>query len=899
MLPGAARRLARRRISLLGVVLVASLAAGAASVGENLLVRIEGAVDAHWRGGYDILVRAPDARLDLERTNGVIEPNFVSFTGSGGISRAQLAAIRGIRDVGLAAPIGFVGYLAIETSSATIHLPAPPARSTLYRLTLTTSTSDGVSEQLIQRQTAHFLFGPRSSVSDFGEMAGPTLSSRVFPPPIMSPVMAVDPEAERLLLGPSASWLDALIAVATGGRTVQAFDLDAVPEEFASVRAQIAFAAASESAAQRMRPVVPLVVSSRIYAPLTLRLQVEQVGDPFPEDPPGEGMEQLREAIRRAGDELIEVGTSEADVGATLRPLYLADAAIAWPGARMGETSILSFGSGEFSATLMSRSGYDPRPERADGTLSFGIRPLDLVTPDGERATVPISPVEGLFGTVEVGVSRAYRESRTTQLPITRDYLHTPYGDRPFYLAPVDQFDLATLVLPDDPLSYVPFGAYDPPKTELVAGPEGLTLPQPIAMTPTLQPAGLLMVPPLAVTDLPAAELLRGPTPIDAVRVRVAGVTDFSSDARLRIERVASAIASMGLEVDIVAGSSPRPVEIFVPDYDTSRDASTDLGWIRQGWTTLGAAERVERGLGDGTRLLLVLALLVAGTIAAGGELLAAAARRRDAAVLVSAGWTRSQVVGWFGAEAVIAGAIVALLAGSLWLVSERSATAIVAGMSMAIILVAAMTAGIWWASRGASVGHYAAITAGDLWPGAPRIRPLAVRGPVSLGLRSVIARPARTLLIVIGLGLAATAVSIGLLVIASTAARVGPTLLADALTAMVGPQQFLLLGAVAVGGGAFSLILRRMDAMDRLDEARALRSAGWRSAELRRVETAMSLFLALPAGVLAALLGAVASGSFEGLEPLATGLLAFLVAGGMALVGGGATAWTNERRAP
>ncbi len=898
MLPGAARRLARRRSALVTVFLIGSLAAGAASVGEALLVRIDGSVDAHWRGGYDILVRPPSTQLDIEQTNGVIEPNFLSFAGQGGISQAQLAAIRSIRDVDLAAPIGFMGYLSIETSSATVHLPEPPAEPTLYRLTLTTATHDGVSERLIQRQVAHLLFGPDLSVSDLGDVAGSTLASRVFPPAILSPLMAVDPEAERLLLGETASWFGPLTALGDGERTAQSFDLDAVPQAFGSARSQIAFAAASESSAQRSRPVVPLVVSSRIYAPLTLRLEVQQVGAPLPDEPIGEGIQQLQEALAQAGDELTEVGVSVADVGAKIRPLYQADISIAWPDAPIGETSITSFESGEFVTRLLGRPEYDPLSVGADGTLAFGIRPLDLVTPDGTRVTSPLpSPTTGLFGAVELGIERAYRDVRIAQLPLTEEYVHTPYGDRPFYLAPVGQFDLGQLSLPNDPLSYVPFGAYDPPATDLVAGPDEVALSEPVALSPTLQPAGLLMVPPLAVTDLSAAEVLRGRTPIDAVRVRVAGVTDFSSEARLRIERVASAIASMSLDVDIVAGSSPQQVEIIVPDYDVATSPSTDLGRIRQGWTTLGAAERVEQGLSGGTRLLLVLALLVAGTIAAGGEMLVAASRRRDAALLVSAGWTRLQIVRWFAAEALIGGLLVTLLTAGVWLITEHSTIALAAGLTMAMLLVAAMATGIWWATRGASGGGYMAVSAGDLWTGAQNVPILRVRGPVSLGLRSVMARPGRTLLIATGLGLAAAALSVGLLVIASTAERVGPTLLAEALAITVGPQQLLLVASVGLGGVALSILLRRMDAAARLGEARALHAAGWRVADLRRTETSMSLFLALPASLLAAPIGMVTGGSFEGIDPTVAALVAVLVATSVALVGGLGTGWAQHRR--
>ncbi len=224
------------------------------------------------------------------------------------------------------------------------------------------------------------------------------------------------------------------------------------------------------------------------------------------------------------------------------------------------------------AVSLMLRPDYAARSPRPGSlTPTFTIASKGLANADA----APVRPqVEA--GTVEVGLEPAYRTLRSVPLAVARGFRSTGPYDQPFYFAPITTFDLGRLVLPSNPLNYVPLGAYDPPATELVAGPDGRALPEPVPMHPTLNPAGLIAVPPLAMTNLEAARLLRGDAPIDAVRVRVRGLTDFGSEARRRVERVASRIAELGLDVDIVAGSSPQPVEVYVPAYRVDRQPPGD-----------------------------------------------------------------------------------------------------------------------------------------------------------------------------------------------------------------------------------------------------------------------------------------------------------------------------------
>ena len=205
-LPSPWVRLGRNRPMALATVLAAVIVIAAGGVSEAGRVEVTSQVDAHWRGLYDILVRPRQAHLDLETTGGLVEPNFLGFTGSGGITLDQLAAIRALPEVELAAPVAYIGMLGTPPVAPTIQVSAQFDRTTLYRATLTVTTSDGLGPRLVHRQVLRVVLGPGSSpdrplvVTDRaggagGAEGGVEIGTLEFLPTFSSPILAVDPAA--------------------------------------------------------------------------------------------------------------------------------------------------------------------------------------------------------------------------------------------------------------------------------------------------------------------------------------------------------------------------------------------------------------------------------------------------------------------------------------------------------------------------------------------------------------------------------------------------------------------------------------------------------------------------------------------------------------------------------
>lgn len=907
-LPGPFTRLWRSRLALFAAVVVSFQAAAAGGVGEVALVRISDEIDANWRGAYDILVRPPDTRLDLERTHGLVEPNFLSFTGRGGITLIQLAAIRSMPEVEVAAPVAIVGLIRYVITLPTISITNLPSAPTLHRVTVTVSSSDGIEERLVHRQTGDVLMGPIQDPSSIpwatnlgdisiGQHADGRLVGEIVlrqpVPAIASWLMAVDPTAEMDLLGPSADSLQPLAVVAGGGkRSVGDFELAAIPDVFEFSRDVLRSLKkdAETNDVTRSRPIVPIVVSRRLYSPLNLTLTVEQVGRSIETYPEAEtAADRLARARELAGPGAREIGRFRLDATAALRPLQPAELTMVWPGSTPEPASqVLSFFR-ELESRLSARPRYDSISSR-DGAeaLSFRIRPAGIVDPAGNAASA--DPPRGTFGDVVEGHEAAYRSLETVPLSIGEGFRSQSGYDYPFIFAPVGDFDLADLELPANPLNYVPLGAYDPPSTEYIAAPDGRRV-TPRMMTPTLNPAGLISVPPLAITDLAGATLLRGSAPIDAIRVRVAGLASFDDEARARVEKVAAAIASLGLDVDIVAGSSPRLVEVYVPGYFVETEPPGDLGWVAQWWTTLGAAEQIESGLSGVTVALLLLGLLAATLFAAGLQVSQVSARTREAAILTTLGWSNLRICRWLLGDAMAVAVTAAALGAAGWALGGGNATALAAATGIAVSGLAAAALQSVWVLRRLTGSLTVAIRAGEISPRAMRYAVPPVSGPISFAARVVLAHPVRSLVLMGTISVAALATTVAAAVIARAAASTGPTLLAGAVLEAARPHQLALLIASGVGAGLFAVSLARLGLHERGADLLVLSALGWTKRRVRLHLAACAALVGVPAAVVAAvsaayLAPAVAEGEAAG-PAAASALLACLAAGAVWLSAG------------
>lgn len=690
-------------------------------------------LDQNWRGAYDILVTPTDEDFGGAQTDGLVDGNFVATGGSQSISMRQLDEIRAVGGVQVAAPIGMVGVLrdlvpapdlSITDDPSTGAVKPLPAQPTLFRISSSVVQTTDLGPRVLaaasgtvalRRLTAGDVAAMQNAQTPpegVPGMADPTsfspwASNLGFNinvgaiPAFASEVIAVDPVAEAALLGPGGDFL-APLAAAPKARHAQQFaagGLDAViasPKFFAQ---KMNIQDAASDPAHQSQPVVPLLVNTSPAGKISVDIRIEKSSTPLTRIP--QGSDQLQQAAAAARFEPWR--TVSKDISDVTVPFSSPDLILDWPGSTRpaGEgQDLYSAPATDLRPALIGRPDYQPKA--GIGVMgsgpSYQVVPKGIVGADG----LPVGPsAQNEWGNLTAaGRTQAYRvltetagSGFTTALP-----------------APVGQFTSADLDFGFNPTSYVPLGAYDPARTILMTGPDGKPVAGQPPVMPSLSGVGFITGQPGAITDLAGGQELRGSAPIDAIRVRVSGISGYDPAAVDRVNRVARQIAALGLRATVVAGSSPRPVSVYVPRFDVQSNGSqTDLGWVRQDWTSLGAASAVSSAMDLVQLWLIVLGLLAAAAGVIAAHAVAGTGRRREVAVLRSVGWTEVQVRRRVAADQlpglllVLAAAVFCALT-----VHGRLPAVTTAGVAGAGGAVLATGLALWWGAHNAMAPTWA-----------------------------------------------------------------------------------------------------------------------------------------------------------------------------------------------
>jgi hypothetical protein len=830
---------------LAAAVVVAVATATATTLSDAARVRIASDIDGHWRGAYDILVRPAGAASAYTVTSGLVERDFLGFAGHGGITVDQLQAIRAIDGVEVAAPLAFVGSVSATSSAPAIHLDRLPKGPTLYRVRLTVTVNDGRGDRTISSSEGRVLVGigvdglPLAT-SDYkqetvGTSAKPAettvdVSTRTVIPPVASQLLAIDPIAEKQLLGSAGSFLDPLLPFRGKSFTAATADPAMVIANY-DARGRIAILNRLGGAAMD-RPVFPVLVSSRVYTSIRIRLDVEQLGRPITGlTANSTSIDDLDAMEARAGTGVTNFGSSSVDLSEALRALRVNPISVPWPGSSPSPGAVFFRQPPRFETNLAQRPQYVPKVAAPSGGIGFQIQPLGPVDPGGNPVGSPVP-----------GEEQSFRPIEHVLLSITDAYQAVSDADQPFVLAPVGEYDLGAVHLPTDPLAYVPFGAYDPPSATLVANPAGESV-NPVALQPTLSQAGLIAGPPLAITDIATAVALRGSHAIDAIRVRVSDLNGFNEVSRARVEGIASQIAALGLDVQVVAGSSPTDVSVYVPAYDLDGPQPRDLGWVSEPWTTLGAAVQVERGLSEtDIRLLeLVVAALLTGIVGLG--VVESSTRRPELATLREIGWSRASRAAWLVGESGAAGLIIALVGLGAAAIGTGVRASIVVAITGAIAFpVVTVLASLSAGRPNHSGGPFLA------WI----LRRLPAAGALGVALHRVAWSPGRFAIMAVSIAGGSTSLGIGFSLVSTLGSRTGGSNLAVAVGANVEYARIGLMALCAIGLIAMALALISLDERANAGDRLALRAVGWPARRVGAISSWIRVVVAIPAALTA-----------------------------------------------
>lgn len=565
---------------------------------NKIHIAVTETISEHWRGGYDLLIRGIDSQSEIEKSSGLMDGNFLGEA-TYGITFEQLRQIQSFEDVEIAAPLAPIGYALNATQGIVFQLDDPKL-DTVYRFSYRIS---GDKEQVIAENVVTCLYsgGPtgfdcRGADSLIGGGEDPLLILGGYFPVGWKLIAGIDPLQEDRLTGLSFS-------------VPRSRDNRYLSENEKLLNVQSRHMDDSKSLE------IPLIVNETAYVDQTLIFNSSSVR----ETSVGRFVEN-GVVNWTAVDELF-AGSDETE-----SVLYSIDltgniTALNTQNVYLKPDGNISFSKNGFS--FSSDTQLILLPKSFDYEMGDGESPALRIRPSGTwgKAVVPLLH--------ELRLNPNYQDQPVDLPPETvlnrKLEVVRPPG---FRLNVIGTYDFEKLNSYADPLSYVPLGIYQPP---LARGEDGSEL------RPDLNPAGFIPQPAFGLTNLAAAKYLIGREDfISSIRVRVGGIDSYTPENVDRVQRVASQIRGLtGLRVDVVAGSSPREVQIDVPG----------VGMVWENWTTLGEAARITSGFNRINAFFFSLFALTAVFFLLTMAQLEVQNSRISIGVLKSVGWRRRDVI--------------------------------------------------------------------------------------------------------------------------------------------------------------------------------------------------------------------------------------------------------------
>jgi hypothetical protein len=793
-----ARGRPRSSLAVILALLAASLSLSLVGViGAKAQVELVGDIERAWSTPYDILVRPEGSLSALEAAEGLVRPNFVSGL-RGGITPAQLSAIRSDPDVEVAAPIAMAGFVNWPLA---VFLPLDGSTAgdqvRLYRITASISGDAGLSNYPVEQrlvisasagryqfdgrllQVGDTSIGCPPGTDCFGgtvcrgseceEGGFPSASEARYYLPLLIPVAiaGVDPAAEAQLAG-----LDACV---TEGRYLTQAD---GPVEVGDPEEQL------ES--------LPVLLSQRSFVGQEVHVEIAQA----------------------------TVGSGGLDVQ-NLDPSV-------WSAVDRKSYSI----EGLYRDYIPSVHDYiDPWPIWSTSDVTYDqlgkrrLRARPIVAKD-PFATAPLSSEYGIRNQLLVPPEALDVGFRGVAVHADR-YAPGPGSDF--------RWKLWNIV-----------GQYDPeclPGFDPLAGGALETYSYPVAITDdgrTLTPSrsltGYVSAPPLVLTTLEGAAWLSdaqrfegqpGEAYISAIRLRIRDVGPASAGAYERLLAIASRIAAdTHLRLDVVKGGSPTSVRVELAAGDYGRPALS----VVEGWSLKGSAVRVREAVSQQDLAIALLSVVLGLLLAYASSAASMAARAAETQTLLDIGWPRRSLRRALVVEHLLLGGAAGAIAATI-----TAASALALSAKAGAVLVIA--AGLLPVGTAASVAFLSSGAATDgflRWVKAPASRRRAlprqrvIRRLAGFALQELMSRPGPALLMALGIGLAGLAAGSTAVIALAFHGRLDSTALGTHISLVSGWFEWTISAVATICAGAAVLQMQRLVFLRQRRPLATLLAVGW-----------------------------------------------------------------------
>ncbi len=510
------------------------------------------------RGSYDLLVRPSESHSIIEDELELVEENYLGI-GDGGITIEQWQQISERDDVEIAAPVAAVGLF--TAPEITVQLPPSP-NDTSLRYEAYSITSDGVNEYELTSPLTAYTIRNKLGGDELVEVMDDELASifsASYPsyplPPSFHQVVAVDIDEEAALTGMDLQNLN--------------YSSGFVPEGYEEI---------------------PILSLNRVTTPVKTILHMEEINDQ-----PGGSLDSIINYYLSMIDvpyyDLKFIGHNHPEILDKLMEELSEIPAIS------SEEHVLDFTQKVtpfydnflFTDEKYNVWTYEDR-EQFDFDLGGSINHLS------QKSSYSLSPVNydirgdnvsiQLVNIDEESGVPIYRELKETEHYKTAEYSAEVIEGEGFSFVHAGNFEWEA---EEEVLAASPLGIYGIQETYLADNHNQ-------SVHPTAVPGSFISTPAHGLISMDYAELIKGDSPIDAIRVKISGIDGYDEESASKIRSIAEEIEGQGFTVDIVAGASHQNLTIEVEE----------LGEVIQPWTTLGAADTIVKSW-DLVRIVLVI----------------------------------------------------------------------------------------------------------------------------------------------------------------------------------------------------------------------------------------------------------------------------------------------------
>jgi putative ABC transport system permease protein len=860
-------RLARTLALIAGVLVAATAFTVLTAASHTAQARTIGKVSANFSPAYDILVRPQGARSAVESKTGTVAPDFLSGI-YGGITMAQWHEIERIPGVDVAAPIAMAAYVQLQ-ASVFVPVPASALKGSgrqLYRISTTWVSDDGASR--VAQPPSYLYVTPLPLKSGSGNGLG---------------IPATDGTGKGCVVGdgslqPAGTSPFGTLAQSTASCWSRLNQYD-VP---GSAHTEAGYYVTWNI------PVLIAAIDPDAEAKLDGLNKALVSGNYLKEN---EGVTDVKIPVLASSSSGMDE-YAQSTLQQLTAPSAMPDMDAAWASAQASVP-------GRMVATVRTTA------QQVYGAVLKNPPTVQVITgPPAPTDTATGTPIAGYWSVGPLHYQRttggalAVRQVTNPawatwytgdSYPVSMDNEESQYRTvtnhqrAPTHIADLEPSTLSLIKIAGvfDPakmkvfsaLSEVPLGDYQP----VTASPANAASRRALHggdLLPNQNVGGLVSQSVNLITTLSALPQLEhrrqftgvpARDPISVIRVRVAGVTGPGALSRERIKTVAQQIEQRtGLDVDIVAGSSPAPETIDVPAGKFGQPPLT----LTQNWVKEDVAILILKAV-DKTSIALYILILVVCVLFVGNAATAAVrGRRRELGVLASLGWRRSRLFATVLSElagiGLVAGLLAAAIAIPISAVLGLNASPQRTLLAVPVAIAVAVAAGLgpaWLAARADPVS--------SVRPPVLAVRrahhPASITGLAAL---NVTRTPGRTAIGVVSLAVGITAVTMLTAVTFAFRGIIVGSLLGDAIAVQVRGVDYVAAAATVILGVLAVADVVFLNIRERAAELATIRSFGWRDTALARLVITEGAIIGVTGSLIGAGLGLAAAAWFAGQLP-------------------------------